>query len=81
MLNFLAGRAVLDMKKVENGKYSRTMHLAAQEKNESPKQLYGWLCIGKPENKDDLLVTVAASPLPVLPQVLAKVRNLFDLYC
>jgi AraC family transcriptional regulator of adaptative response / DNA-3-methyladenine glycosylase II len=77
MLNFLGRRAILGVEAVQDGKYLRTVHLVTEEQ----KHMYGWICVSKPSHGDVLTVTVAASLLPVLPQILAKVRNLFDLHC
>ncbi|MDR1959312.1 MAG: helix-turn-helix domain-containing protein [Planctomycetaceae bacterium] len=77
MLNFLAQRAILGVETIQGGKYLRTVHLVTEEQ----KHVYGWISVSKPSHKDILTVTVAASLLPVLPQVLARVRNLFDMYC
>jgi AraC family transcriptional regulator of adaptative response / DNA-3-methyladenine glycosylase II len=75
MLDFLAPRAVPGVEVVQEEKYFRTVHLATAEQ----KHLYGWIRVGKHTKKDVLSVTVAASLLPALPQVLARVRHLFDL--
>lgn len=77
MLNFFASRAVSGVEIIQNDKYMRTVHLFTA----SQKSVYGWLAVGKPTKKDILNVTVSASLLPVLPQVMAKIRHLFDLCC
>ena len=45
------------------------------------KPVYGWIRIGHAPKKNTLTITLSEALLPVLPQVLAKVRHLFDLYC
>ena len=77
MLNFLAGRAIAGVEVVRNGEYMRTVHLVTPEK----KHVYGWLRVGHKPQKNVLTITVNETLLPVLPQVLARVRHLFDLHC
>ncbi|RAV03477.1 adenosine deaminase [Paenibacillus sp. YN15] len=77
MLNFLAGRTIAGIDKVQNGEYMRTVRLATAEK----KDVYGWVRVGHLPKKNALTVTLSEALLPVLPQVLARVRHLFDLYC
>jgi AraC family transcriptional regulator of adaptative response / DNA-3-methyladenine glycosylase II len=62
---------------VTNGEYSRTAHFISAEQ----KLVYGWVRVGHKPEKNVLTVTVAAALLPVLPQVLARVKHLFDLCC
>lgn len=77
MLNFLAGRAITGVEAVEGGEYSRTVHL----KNAEGQAVTGWVRVGHKPKKNALSVTISETLLPVLPQVLARVRHLFDLYC
>ena len=77
MLNFLAGRAITGIEVVKNGEYMRTVHL----ENAEGKHVYGWVRVGHKPKKNALSVTVSETLLPVLPQVLARIRHLFDLYC
>ena len=77
MLNFLAGRAIKGVEVIKNDEYMRTVHLKDAEKND----IYGWVRIGHRPKKNVLIVTVSEPLLPVLPQVLARIRHLFDLYC
>lgn len=77
MLHFLAGRAINGVDIVKDNTYMRTVHLITLE----GKHVYGWMKIGHSSQKNALTVTVSESLLPVLPQVLARVRHLFDLYC
>ncbi len=77
MLNFLAGRAITGVEVVKNGEYMRTVHLESAE----GKQVYGWVRVGHKPKKNALTVTVSEALLPVLPQVLARIRHLFDLSC
>ena len=77
MLNFLAGRAITGVEVVKIGEYMRTVHLESAE----GKQVYGWVRVGHKPKKNALTVTVSEALLPVLPQVLARIRHLFDLSC
>ena len=77
MLRFLAGRAIKGVELVKNGAYRRTVCL----KNSEGKPLYGWVKVGHNPKKNVLNVTVSEALLPVLPQVLARIKHLFDLYC
>ena len=77
ILNFLAGRAIPGVEVVRNNEYLRTVCLLNADK----KPVYGWIRIGQAPKKNILTVTLSEALLPVLPQVLAKVRHLFDLYC
>lgn len=77
ILNFLAGRAIAGTEVVKNGEYLRTVYLQSTE----GKDLYGWVRVGHKPEKNALRVTVSESLLPVLPQVLARIKHLFDLYC
>ena len=77
MLQFLAGRTIAGVDVVNNDTYMRTVHLVTAE----GEPVYGWVRIGHNPPKNVLTVTVSENLLPVLPQVLARVRHLFDLYC
>ncbi|HMM05358.1 MAG TPA: AlkA N-terminal domain-containing protein [Clostridiales bacterium] len=77
MLRFLGARALTGIEVVKNGAYMRTVQVETAE----GKQIYGWLKVSNNTKKNALNVTVSETLLPVLPQVLAKVRHLFDLHC
>ncbi len=77
MLDFLSGRAISGIEVVKSGEYMRTVHL----KDAEGKHVYGWVRVGHMPKKNALSVTVSETLLPVLPQVLARIRHLFDLYC
>ncbi|MDR1730530.1 MAG: helix-turn-helix domain-containing protein [Synergistaceae bacterium] len=80
LLNFLASRAIKGVENVNGGEYRRTVQLL----NANRKPVYGWLKVSRAPSKNaknDLSVTVSETLLPVLPQVLGRVRHLFDLYC
>jgi AraC family transcriptional regulator of adaptative response / DNA-3-methyladenine glycosylase II len=90
MLDFLSFRAVPGVEAVENGEYLRTVQLSsglsaqtahAHRASSAAQQptIKGWIRVGNNEEKSTLTVTLSQSLLPVLPQVLARVRHLFDL--
>ena len=77
MLRFLAGRAIPGVEIVTGSEYRRTVCLV----NADGHKLAGWLLVTHNPQKNALNVTVSEQLLPVLSQVLAKVRRMFDLYC
>lgn len=77
MLDFLAVRAIPGVEKVENGTYMRTVQINGRDK----KRHIGILTVKQGTKKDTLSVKISDTLIPVLSQVLAKVRHLFDLYC
>ncbi len=76
LLDFLAQRAIPGVEAVKNGEYWRTVRFATGE-----RYVYGWVRVGHRPQKNILTVTVSSALLEMLPQVLARVRHLFDLYC
>ena len=77
MLQFLAARAIPGVEIVANNQYLRTVSMVDADQN----PLNGWIRVGNIAAKNRLTVTLSETLLPVLPQVLARVRHLFDLYC
>ena len=69
MLRFLSARAIPGVETIRDDAYYRTVRI---------KEHIGWIRVEQQEAKNTLAVTVSASLLRVLPQVLAKVRRLFD---
>ena len=69
MLRFLGARAIPGVETVRDDAYYRTVRI---------KEHSGWIRVVQHETKNTLAVTVSASLLRVLPQVLARVRRLFD---
>lgn len=77
MLHFLAGRAIAGVEAVRGDEYLRTVRLT----DAKGKGVSGWIKVGNNPKQNVLAVTVSETLLPVLPQVLARVRRLFDLHC
>ncbi len=77
MIDFLAERAIPGVESINDDSYMRTVHYL----NGEQKRVYGWVRVGHRPQKNALIVTVGSALLPALPHLLARVRNLFDLYC
>lgn len=69
LLRFLAGRGAVGVEAAEDGRYLRTVTIGAQQ---------GWLAVAPPDGSV-LRVTLSSSLLPVLPQVLSRLRRTLDL--
>jgi AraC family transcriptional regulator of adaptative response / DNA-3-methyladenine glycosylase II len=70
LLRFLAGRATAGAEVVRDNAYLRTAAIGAHR---------GWIKVEPMGNKPALAVELATSLLPALPEVLARLKNLFDL--
>ena len=71
LLAFLRARTLAGVESVTDGRYSRTVRIG---------DVRGWLTVGPhPTRANTLQLDVAASLVPVLPQVRAGVRQLLDL--
>jgi AraC family transcriptional regulator of adaptative response / DNA-3-methyladenine glycosylase II len=70
VLRFLAGRAMQGVEHVEDGAYHRTVQVGAHR---------GWVRVTRPAGATALRVDVAHALVPVLPAVLGRLRDLFDL--
>jgi len=77
ILRFLAGRAIPGVEVIKDHAYWRTVCL----QNADKEPVYGWIKVSHAPRRNALTVTLSEALLPVLAQVLAKVRHLFDLYC
>jgi AraC family transcriptional regulator, regulatory protein of adaptative response / DNA-3-methyladenine glycosylase II len=76
LISFLALRAVPGVESVTPDAYRRTV---AIRKGETVH--YGWVSVSDRPKRNALSVTLAAALLPVLPQVLSRIRHLFDVSC
>lgn len=70
ILAFLAARAMQGIEAVEGGSYVRTVRLGDQT---------GWLRVTMDDTRRALSVELAHALVPVLPALLGRLRNLFDL--
>lgn len=77
LLRFLEARAIAGVEMVRGSIYYRTVCLPDAGQNPAT----GWIAVSNSEERHALEVSLSESLLPVLPQVLGKIRNMFDLYC
>ncbi len=70
LLAFLSARALRGVEAVEGGEYRRTVEIGKHR---------GWIRVTDNSRKRALCVEISHSLAPVLPALLARVRNLFDL--
>lgn len=70
LLKFLSERSLSGIELIENNSYLRTV---------AYKKYRGWIKVEPVENEFVLLVSLSTSLAPVLLQVLARVKRLFDL--
>lgn len=83
MLAFLQKRAIAGVEAMEKNTYVRTLRLASRRHGDeaagaSPA---GWIRVEPSKRKSALRVTVSASLAGAIPQVIARVKHLFDLAC
>lgn len=76
MLGFLEARSIPGVDFVKDGMYWRTAHVV----NSKKESVFGWVKVGNHAGKHVLGITISETLLPVLPQVLGKIRDMFDLY-
>jgi AraC family transcriptional regulator, regulatory protein of adaptative response / DNA-3-methyladenine glycosylase II len=76
IVSFLGARAVPGVESVSHGCYRRTVALRKGE-----NLYHGWISVAPAAGRHAIAVTVSPELLPVLPRVLAKVRQLFDVDC
>lgn len=76
ILSFLGARAVPGVESVSHDSYRRTVALRKRETLH-----HGWISVSHRAERDAISVTISSELLPVLPQLLARVRQLFDVDC
>ena len=76
LTGFLGARSVALVEQVENRKYRRTLSIA-----DGTTRHTGWIEAHRHPSRAVLSVRVAATLGKVLPQVLARVKRVFDLSC
>ena len=77
MLTFLRQRAIPGIERVENDGYERTVGIRSR----TGELCKGWLRVENVPGRNMLRAVFSESLVPVLPQVLACVRHLFDTDC
>lgn len=73
MLSFLAARGVCGVETVEDGKYIRGCSLRL-----NGTRLEGWIAVYPSKIRNALLVEISAGLVKGIPQILRRVRRLFD---
>ena len=76
LISFLSARAIPGVESVTKDFYRRTVAI-----RKGKTIHHGWLAVTNEPARNVLAVTLATTLLPVLSQVLARVRFLFDLNC
>ena len=77
LLRFLSLRAIPGVEAVDGERYSRTVRMRGRDGTD----LLGCVSVTNRPERNVLSVTLSDSLLPVLPQVLGRIRGLFDLSC
>jgi AraC family transcriptional regulator of adaptative response / DNA-3-methyladenine glycosylase II len=77
ILDFLKPRAIPHVERVSAGSYERAVRLVSR----GGKTCTGTICVTHAENEKALKVEMNESLVPVMPQVISKVRQMFDLDC
>lgn len=77
ILDFLSKRAIPGVELVLSGTYMRTARLRGRD----GRTFCGWIQVKNSPKKNMLSVTLSDTLIPVLPQAMARVKRLFDLYC
>jgi AraC family transcriptional regulator of adaptative response / DNA-3-methyladenine glycosylase II len=70
LIGFLAKRATAGIESVSHGAYSRTVSIGCHR---------GWVRVERARGRNALSVAVATSLTPALPELLSRLKNLFDL--
>ena len=70
MMTFLRARAMKGVESIDDGVYTRSVQIGAHR---------GWIRVRNAGEKRSLLIEVTQSLTPVLPALLGRVRNMFDL--
>ena len=76
LISFLSLRAIPGVESMKGGNYRRTV---AVRKGETIH--HGWISVADRPARNTLSLTLATTLLPVLSQVLARIRFLFDVNC
>lgn len=77
ILGFLSPRAIPGVEAIHDETYYRVARFTTRD----GKSIHGWVKVAHQPKNNTLSVGMAAALLPVMPQVLARVRHLFDLCC
>ncbi|MDH6366600.1 MULTISPECIES: AlkA N-terminal domain-containing protein [unclassified Breznakia] len=75
LLAFLANRLIPGVEKIENDTYYRVLTI-----KQNDTYIYGTIIVENAEKQSVLKLTISESLIQVLPQVIRKVRHMFDLH-
>ncbi len=75
IIKFLDIHAITGVETVKNNEYLRTVRLTKAD----GQDVTGWINISNNTKKNAVNVTMSESLLPVMPQVLTRIRSMFDL--
>lgn len=76
LLGFLGSRAIEGVEQVAGSQYRRVVSIVREGKSHE-----GWMSVSNDAGRNVLEVTLSSTLFPVVNQVLARVRFLFDLNC
>lgn len=77
LLAQIAATSVFSIERVEQRGYTRSVRL----KSPNGEECVGWIRVSNMPKKSSLALDVSPSLLPVLPQVISRVRRMFDTAC
>lgn len=77
LLSFFRARMLSGVEVVDESSYARTVCLHGP----NGKTVQGWLRVQDDPKRNELVVTMSESLVPCAPQVIARVRRLFDCDC
>lgn len=76
LLKFFSSRMIVGVERVDETSYARTARIPYED-----GEVFGWLKVEDEPKKSRLVLTMSRSLLPVVSQVVARVRRQFDLDC
>lgn len=76
ILSFFELRAIPGVESVQDGTYWRTVHLTSPSSGETVR---GWISVRPNPERDRVTLTLSSSLFEVIPEVIARVRHVFDL--
>ena len=76
LLKFLGNRAIPGVEQVDSSQYRRTVAIIRQGTTHR-----GWISVANCPERNVVALTISSSLFPVINQVVARVRFLFDLNC
>lgn len=77
LLEFFRARAIPGIEAVSDKSYARAVEL----KNEDGSEASGWFCIKDNPAKNQIILELSDSLAPHIPQVIGRVRRMFDIDC